>query len=76
MNVAMVMWNLVTVKDFFPGHVIVNGVESSIWKFKGVVWGCLEPHLEVPFQNSNFKAFPTDHLDGLFHEVYLQCFQL
>ena len=76
MNVSLVMRNLVTVKDFFPGHVIVNGAEFSIWKFGSVVWSCLKPHLEVSFQDSNVKAFPADDLDGFFHEVDFQCFQL
>ena len=73
-NMSMIMWNLMDIEDFFPGHIIINSAESSIWKSRSVVRRCLKPHLEVSFQNSNLKAFPAKNLDGLFHEVNFQCF--
>ena len=72
MNVSVVMWDPMIVKDFFPGHVIVNGAEPSVGEFCGIVWGSLKPHLEVPLQKADLEAFPTNDLDGLFHEVHLQ----
>ena len=76
MNVSMIIRNPVIVKDFFPGHVIVDSAKTSIGEFNSVVWGSLKPHLEVPLQKSNLETFPTNDLDGLFHEVNLQQFQL
>ena len=43
---------------------------------RSVRWRCLKPHLEVSLQNSNLKAFPTEDLDGFFHEINFQSFQL
>ena len=73
---SLIIWNLVKVKNFFPGHIIINSTKSSIWESRGVVWRCLKPHLEVSLQNSNLKAFPAKDLDGFFHEVNFQGFQL
>ena len=39
MNVSVVMWDPVIVKDFLPGHVIVDGAEPSIG---GILWYCME----------------------------------
>ena len=43
---------------------------------QGVVWRYLKPHLEVSFQNSHLKAFPAKDLNGFFHEINFQGFQL
>ena len=69
MNASVIMWNPVIVKDFFPGHVIVDSTETSIGEFCSVVWGSLKPQLEVPLQKSDLETFPTNDLDGFFHEV-------
>ena len=60
----MIMRNPVIVKDFFPGHVIVDSTKTSIGEFHSVVWGSLKP--QVPLQKSNLETFPTNDLDGFF----------
>ena len=75
-NVSLIMWNQMKVKNFFPRHVIVHSAKSAIWESRSVRWRCLKPHLEVSLQNSNLKAFPTEDLDGFFHEINFQSFQL
>ena len=72
MNVSVIMWDPVIVKDFLPGHVIVDSAKTSIEEFCSVVWRSLKPHLEVPLQKADLEAFPTNDLDGFFHEVHLQ----
>ena len=72
MDVSVILWDPVIVKDFFPGHVIVDSAKTSIGEFGSVVWRSLKPHLEVPLQKADLEAFPTDDLDGFFHEVHLQ----
>ena len=41
MNVSVVMWDPMIVKDFFPGHVIVSGAEPSVGEFCGIVYGAV-----------------------------------
>ena len=76
MNLALSKWDLVSIQDFNPEVVIVQGFIAAIRKTWEWRWEYLQPKFEVPFSKGAPKALPAEVLDSTFDVVHIEVLQL